>query len=324
MEKFTSIGQFRNVVKTITNYYNKIQSPHKIPTLTFVGTVKLHGTNAGVRRYHGKIQPQSKENILSVDSDNYGFARFISEIPEVVINNLFDSISNNPDDDITLYGEWCGKGIQDTVAICGIDKHWVLFAARVNGTFVDFYDHMDTYNHTVRIYNIWEIPYYKVVVDFKNPELASEHFERLTMEVEEECPWGRKFDISGVGEGIVWTCVERPHDSELFFKTKGAKHSKSKVKKVASVNIERVNSINALVDLVLTNGRLEQGMDILVNQMKLEVDTANMGVYMKWIATDIEKEESDTITENGFAWKDIAKTVNDRVRAFFFSKMKEF
>jgi hypothetical protein len=314
MDKFTSIGQYRNVVKTIVGHFQKIQSPHLIPTLSFMGTVKLHGTNAGVRRFHGKFQPQSRENILSVDADNYGFARFIEEIPKDDLNALFDEFSDHPDGDITLYGEWIGKGIQDTVAISELpEKEWVLFKAKVNGEYVDLHDY-NVFDVKNRIRNIYEIPFYRITIDFKHPEQAIPEIEKLTLDVEHECPWGKARGISGIGEGIVWSCVERPRDSDLFFKTKGGAHSKTKVKKVATIDIERVNNINALIDVVLTNGRLEQGIDVLVNQMKLDLDPVN----------DVMKEEMDTITENGFEWKDLAKQVTNRTREFFFAKMNEF
>jgi hypothetical protein len=324
VKKFTSIGQYRNVVKTVTGYYNKINALHKLPTLNFVGTVKLHGTNAGLRRVGGVYQAQSREQLISVGKDNAGFAAFIHRIPTEKLDAIFDKFSTDPDADITLYGEWVGKGIQSTVAVTELDKHWVLFKAAVNDQYVDFIEYKDVMDHAENIYNIYEIPVYKVAVDFKKPEQTIPEIERITLAVEEECPWGKKFGVVGIGEGVVWGCVERPSDTELFFKTKGVKHSNSKVKKVASVDIERVNSINALVDTILPNGRLEQGIDVLVNQMHLDIDPANMGSYMKWIANDILKEESDTITENGFVWAEVVKIVNNRARTFFFSKMSEF
>ncbi len=325
MNKFTSIGQFRSVVKTVANRFNRIESPHLIPTLTFTGTVKLHGTNAGVRRYHGKIQPQSKEQLISVGSDNYGFAAFIAGIPTQTINSLFDKVWSDPDADVTLYGEWTGQGIQDTVAVSQVPKHWVLFKALVNGIYVDFRQLSHVFDHDSQIYNIYEIEPFTVDINFKRPELCIPTIEQLTLDVEKECPWTKQmFGISGIGEGIVWTSDERPDDSELFFKTKGDKHSKSKVKKVATVDIERVTSINNLVDLILTNGRLEQGIDVLVNQQKLSIDPTNMGAYMKWIANDIIKEETDTIVGNGFVWTDVVKVINTRAREFFFAKMNDF
>ena len=320
METFTEIGQFRSVVKQVRQYYDRIQSPHLIPTLTFVGTSKLHGTNGGLRRKNGKIQPQSRNNIISVENDNCGFAKFISGIPESVLNELFDTISSNPDDEITLYGEWAGKGIQSGVGVAELDRFWALFAARKNGMMVPSVDGLDAPAH--RIFNVADAGFFKVKVDFKNPEAAIVEFERRTMDVENECPFAKVHGVSGIGEGIVWRCVERPSDTDLWFKTKGTKHSNSKVKKVATVDIEKVNGINACVDLVLPQGRLDQGFDYF-RENQIDIDPKNMGQYLKWISGDVLKEETDTIQGNGFEWKDVQKVITVRAREYFFKKYNE-
>ena len=80
MKKFISfpkIGQFRQVIKHVVDsarYFGKdingdaIFNPTlPVPTLTFEGTVKLHGTNAGVTiNRDGEIWAQSRENVISV------------------------------------------------------------------------------------------------------------------------------------------------------------------------------------------------------------------------------------------------------------------
>jgi len=327
MEKFTSIEQFRHVVKNVREHFNRISSPHLIPTLTFIGTVKLHGTNAGVRRFHGKFQPQSREQILDVTADNYNFAKFIATLNQDDLNHLFDQIGTEKDDDITIYGEWCGPGIQDTVAISQLPRRqWVIFAAKRNGEYVSQMNKLDTSRLEVNgVYTIHRINPFVVEVNFKTPEQSVAEFVKYTAQVEEECPWAKSFGISGLGEGIVWTCLERPTDSDLWFKTKGTLHSKSKVKTVAPVDVERVESIRACVELILPEGRLKQGLDVLLNQQKLEQTAQNFGVFMKWVAGDILKEESDTITENGFEWKEVVKEVNNKCREWYFSMMnKEF
>jgi hypothetical protein len=263
MEKFTSIEQFRNVIKMVRDHFTRINSPHLIPTHMFTGTVKLHGTNAGVRRLNNKFQPQSRERILDITSDNYGFANFIASLDVSLLNTLFDQIGTQ-EDDITIYGEWIGKGIQDTVAVSQLPgKQWVIFAAKKNGEYYSDVDTLDVKNlHEFSIHNIWEIPAFTVEVNFKTPETAVAFFEKYTLEVEEHCPWGLKFGIDGMGEGIVWTCAGRPTDESLWFKTKGQKHSKSKVKTVAPVDVEKINGIRACVELILPEGRLKQGLDL--------------------------------------------------------------
>lgn len=327
MEKFTSIEQFRHVVKTVREHFNRISSPHLIPTLTFIGTVKLHGTNAGVRRFHGKFQPQSREQIIDETHDNMGFAKYVASLDQDLLNDLFDQIGTEKDDDITIYGEWCGSGIQDTVAICQLPvKQWVIFAAKRNGEYVAQINKLEPgLLEANNVYNIHRIPPFVVEVNFKTPEYAVPEFEKYVAQVEAECPWAKSFGISGMGEGIVWKCLERPIDSDLWFKTKGAKHSKSKVKTIASMDIEKVESIKACVELILPEGRLKQGLDALINQQHLEQTPQNFGAFMKWVAGDILKEELDTITENGFQWKEIVKEVNNKCREWYFTKMnKEF
>ena len=49
----------------------------------------------------------------------------------------------------------------------------------------------------------------------------------ITEAVENECPVGKHFGVSGVGEGVVWTCVsEGWNDSGTWFKVKGEAHVK--------------------------------------------------------------------------------------------------
>lgn len=50
-----------------------------MPELTFRGTVKLHGTNASIYNVLNteNIVVQSKNNEITVDADNNGFARFV-------------------------------------------------------------------------------------------------------------------------------------------------------------------------------------------------------------------------------------------------------
>ncbi len=327
MEKFTSIEQFRHVVKNVREHFNRISSPHLIPTLTFIGTVKLHGTNAGVRRFHGKFQPQSREQILDVTADNYNFAKYVATLDQNVLNDVFDQIGNEPDDDITIYGEWCGPGIQDTVAISQLPtRQWVIFAAKRNGEYVAQINKLDTSRlEADGVYNIHRLDPFVVEVNFKTPETSVAEFEKYTAQVEEECPWAKSFGISGLGEGIVWKCLERPSDSDLWFKTKGQKHSKSKVKTVAPVDVEKVASMRACVELILPEGRLKQGLDVILNQQKLTYSPENIGPFLKWVAGDVLKEELDTITENGFEWKEIVREVNNKCREWYFTEMnKEF
>lgn len=246
MKKFTKIQNLRSVVKNIVSHYRNMNMDHKIPKLTFIGTVKLHGSNVGISRDNNtkQIKIQSRNNSLTVENDNYGFAKFISEIPSESINTLFDMISTEEDDTITIFGEWVGKGIQNIVAVSELEKHWVIFGAwsEKNQKYLSNFKELQLHEH--QIYNILEIEPFNIKIDFKNPQASIEALEKRTDAVETECPWAKKFGISGIGEGIVWVCLDHPSNSDLWFKTKGKKHVKEAHEKTnINVEIPNINTV---------------------------------------------------------------------------------
>lgn len=64
-------------------------------------TEKIDGTNAAVIVADGKLYAQSRKRIITPDDDNFGFASWVAEHPELV--ELGEGYH---------YGEWWGKGIQ--------------------------------------------------------------------------------------------------------------------------------------------------------------------------------------------------------------------
>lgn len=85
---------------------------------------------------------------------------------------------------------------------------------------------------------------------------------------------------------------------------------KSKVKVTAAVDVEKVNSINAFVDQVVTENRLMQ-MKGKVVEMGLDGDDVkNIGTFLKFLGTDVIKEELDTIEASGLVVKDVMGKVN--------------
>jgi hypothetical protein len=316
MIKFSEIESFRHVLKNVERYVESTCSP--IPVYDYVGTVKLHGSNAGIRRtIDGELIAQSRTRILDIASDNYGFAKFINDNRDAIhalFNMYFDTNS-----DVVLYGEWIGKGIQSSVAISELDKHFVLFSVRINGEYQDGFIPFPEYiqDNEIGIYNISQIPSYHLTIDFSNPTEALEDANRFTLEVEEECPWGKFRGVTGTGEGIVWIPIQCPTISDLWFKTKGGKHSgKDRVKGIkASISPEKAETIAQCLHLVLPEWRLQQGLQVL-EERGIDIDYHAIGPYLKWINQDILKEESDTISENNIEWKEITKAISSHARKY--------
>lgn len=129
--KFPSIGQFRDAIKQVQSecaYHNVA-----LPTVEFRGTVKLHGTNAAVViAKDGTWHCQSRERIITPESDNAGFAAWVYGC-KAYWDQLAQSLSHaidGEDETMQIYGEWCGGNIQKGVGLSHLPKMFVIFAVR--------------------------------------------------------------------------------------------------------------------------------------------------------------------------------------------------
>lgn len=321
MKKYSSIEQFRNVireVKSIHDYKGRDENGDPIyrhtenyPVLKFRGTVKLHGTNAGIVKYSdGRIEFQSRERILSLDLDNSGF---MSEMSKIDLSFLFKDIQFN--DYCAIYGEWCGGNIQSGVAISGLPKMFVIFGIMVDDVWIDLPVSLQDNSHN--IYNILQFETFEIDIDFNRPELVQNQIIDMTVGVENLCPVGKYFGKEGVGEGIVFTCVG---NQDLKFKSKGEKHSVSKVKKLNMIDTELMNNINEFIELAVTENRLEQGITFF-KENNIEVDSKNTGQFLQWIVKDVLKEEGDTIADSGLDEKKVKGAIVNKSRVWFLNKI---
>jgi hypothetical protein len=324
MEKFTSIEQFRNVVRRVREVHDfkgktadgKIISRHdsEYPILQFTGTVKLHGTNSAIVKYvDGSIKFQSRERELSLTDDNAGFmsaffGRYLSE--------LFDGIQF--DDYCAIYGEWCGGSIQKKVALNKIEKMFVIFAVKVDGEYIDFSGYKKSIPK-MQIFNINQFPKFTMDIDFEHPETTQNKLTEITEQVEALCPVGKYFGVDGIGEGVVWNCFW--NNEMLIFKVKGEKHQSSKVKQLATLDLEKVNGANQFVEYALTESRLFQGIEYL-KEMNLPVTEKSTGDYLRWIMKDIIKEESETMEAAGLIMKDCQPLIARDARRFLFNNIQ--
>ena len=147
------------------------------------------------------------------------------------------------------------------------------------------------------------------------PQLVQNDLSELTIKVEEECPVAKEFGFEGIGEGIVWTAEFK--DNVYRFKVKGEKHSSSKVKTLANVNVEKLEGIQKFVDYAVTESRFKQALEnVFPNQEP--IDVKKMGEVIRWVVTDVIKEEMDTMVENQVEPKEVNKYISSKVREMFF------
>lgn len=334
--KFPHIDQFRQVLKDLLYYKeHDVDFPDVVE---FIGTVKLHGTNAGVvLDRDGVLTTQARRGTITVDKDNAGFAGFISE-PEVtnfLTAKLRSILEQNPDaQGVALFGEFAGKTIQKGVAICQLDKFFAPFAIALvfkndnDSTEDEFVKQFlsadclkDFENSDLRIFPVTMAQTFSIKVDLTdNVQVANavEQMIEITNKVENECPFAKLFDISGVGEGVVYHANYK--NKHFIFKVKGEKHSVSKVKKLASVNPEVVKAVNDFIEYAVTENRLQQGLEVAATDNNVEqkdLEFNHISSFVKFMVSDIMREEADTIKANNLPEKDVISQIKAKSSKFY-------
>lgn len=346
MHKYTHIGSIQQVDQyvQITNANPECPEHYKVHSpVKYRGTVKLHGVNSGVACTANSLIPQSRETVLSAGRDElgnkldpFGFYRFVTgEAQTRAVREIEASIREthkvSPDHELYLYGEWCGPGIMRGVAINGLpDKQWVLFGARVCGPDQDEYlDAIEPFGDRyaeASIYSIADGPVWELEIDFSNDQSKQDALDQaveIVSEIELRCPWAARFGVEGLGEGVVWLPVgDHWGREDLYFKVKGAKHAKVKTKREKpEIAPEVLESINEFVEFSVTEGRLEQGLEVLADK-GISIEMRGVGEFIKWVSQDVQRECAPELKASSLDWKQVAKEVTTKARVFFTEKIQ--
>lgn len=335
--KYSKTHQFREVVSSINRQVTYIgldengeaiydKSIEK-PIVEFKGTVKLDGSNCSVS-YNSinNIWTQTKENIITVDVDHYGFSFFV-EKNKNIFNGFFNKIAEENGVDtsvlnITIFGEWVGNEIQKRTAISKLSKRFFIFGVKISKPFDVVFksywvDSSQLKSVDNLIFNVNDYKTFSVDVDFNNPQECLDKMIVSTKEVGEKCPIADSFGVDGIGEGIVYTGEFK--GSRYLFKVVDKRHSVVKVKKEVTVDVEKLNSIQEFVEYSMTENRFNQAIESIFGVG--ELDIKRTGDLMRWIISDIASEEMDTMIENGLEPKEVNKYISNKARNMFLTKI---
>lgn len=296
------------------------------PKVTYKSKVKLHGTNAAIQVHpDGTIVCQSRNNIITPERDNDGFARWVEENKEAWSESKTDKL-------FVVYGEFCGGNIQNGVALNQIkEKQFAIFALY----FVES-DYLEVRPEKIRYFvpelkNVHIIPWHPltVTVDYC---LTSEYLTALTEEINQEVlrieacdPWVKdNFGFEGLGEGLVFYPLGFPTKekfSEFAFKAKGEKH-RTVTAKPATVTAASAESVTAFAELVVTPARLEQGVRA-ISDGQLTFDIKKVGEFIGWICKDVQKETACELEESDLTWKAVSGAVSLKARGFYINECRK-
>lgn len=330
MYKFPSIEQFRSIVRQVKDRATYVGTDDQgvvlrkqavLPTLTFTGKVKLHGTNFSiVLTKDGEYYAQSRERILEPTSDNAGSCAYALKHQDFFTKLLSPHLTAPDVEAVVVYGEWAGQGVQKGVGISNVEKSFFVFALKLvlaDGSNVWTNKLMTFASSDINLYNIDQFQKYIVDVDFNNPEQSVNRMIEMMQDVEQQCPVASYFGHSGIGEGIVFSCNDEVFGN-LVFKVKGEKHSASQVKTLIPVDTEMLSNVAEFVEYALTENRLEQGVQQATEGG--EPTMQQIGGFLSWINRDILKEEQDTLIKSGLDFKVVAKQLTNKARTWYISK----
>lgn len=221
--RYPSIEQFRTIVKQVkqrVQYVGKDESGFAVydngiilPKIKFKGTVKLHGTNAAVGLdNNGNFWCQSRERVLSIESDNAAFCFNMTGISAKIISEMKTYFEAEPNlIKVIYFGEWCGGNIQKGVALSQLDKQFIgfnVYKEYSDGTVV-----WSEFNRSNVFKSIsLDFPTYEIEIDFEKPESSQNKLIEITTDVENECPVGKSFGVSDFVKWVVSDVVKEETD----------------------------------------------------------------------------------------------------------------
>ena len=347
MLKYPSIEQFRQVIRGVSHRARLIDIDQKgnpvydslkpLPVVEVSGTEKIHGSNGAVA-YSKTLGfwVQSRRDIITPDKDNRGCAKLVDKYKQSWME-LIDSLSKEHSIDLdknvmTLYFEFAGDGVQRKSACSGLSKRIILFKSfrctsleemkkdeNRDSTWYDtkIKDYWVS-NEDSMIFNIMNFKNYSFTIDFNNPEKSQNEMIAVMKKIEENSPVGKGMGKDGnIGEGIVCEFVFK--GERFSWKVKGEKHSKTKIKKLNPVDMEKLSQIEKCVEQITHNWRFEQGLqEVFGLDYETNLSRTKLGEYLKWVAKDTLKEEMDIIKESGLEVKEVMKKAQLKAREYFF------
>jgi RNA ligase len=332
---FPKIRQYHQVLRDLklhSQYVGKddngdpiFDNTKELPTLLFKGTVKLHGTNSAVVfSPDGTFYCQSRENIIDEIKDNAGFAHWVNKEGKGVWESVKHFFNREEIKHVVLFGEWCGGSIQKGVALNELSKRFVIFGVKV------IFDDDSSYwleeslipeMPEINVYNIARIATYDIEVDLARPDKAIEKMVEIATKIGDECPFAKSFGVSGTGEGAVFR-LKGEYGFGNAYKVKDEKHTRSKIKKLPTVDVVKMDNLQQAVETHIHEDRLQQIYDKIVLSEADKVPQ-NIGEFVRQTIEDAWTEEGDSIRASDISRKEFGAATSKVAARWFQNKLKE-
>lgn len=341
---FGSIEQFRTVVQSVshTTRFQGLDEQGQpifdgtlpLPVVTAVGAEKIHGANAAVcYSIPDGFWVQSHSNIITPTQDNAGCA-FAAMANQTHWMNIIETLADKHDIDlntkiISVYYEWCGGNIQKNACVSGEEKMSIIFRhfkvsplEQSETEKAVWHETNGIDNSEQRIFNVDNFPKVELTIDFNDPVPAMDAMSELVARVENQSGIAKHFNReTNVGEGWVFSFVDSSGNL-LRWKAKGEKHQATKVKKMKVDDPREADKIE-FAQYAVTAGRCEQAWNEIfgVDNEKQQPSEKATGQFIKWVLSDIIKEELDVLTQRELEPKAVNGYISKIARDWFFEQM---
>jgi hypothetical protein len=313
---WSSIELLHNVIRTLSFIQQATGEP--LPRLHYRAKVKLHGTNCAIQCHGDSISCQGRTTMLTPEADYRGFAAWAQSQSEYFRRLPAGTV---------VFGEWSGPGIEKGMAVSALPhKIFAVFGVQRDGELHVEPSGLLPQEGRPQVLHVLPWEEGELEIDYGSAsslESAADRLNAWVAEVEATDPWvQRTFGVSGLGEGLVlYPIVEGPRDPERYarwmFKAKGEKHRTVATRKAVTVSAEAQASVEAFVQHVLTEARLQQGLKEACGGAR---DPRGTGKFLAWIAADVQKETEAELEASGLLWSSVEKAVQARARAWFLQK----
>lgn len=313
------VQQFHNVRKGLKERrdFHKEEGlePYVAPTMPYRGKIKLDGTNAAISVDYENYVVQSRSRLITPEDDNMGFATWARD------SGFGKALINHTCFQVTVFGEWCGKGIQKRCSISKLDrKVFAVFAvlSRHEGMEHSLIIEPEAIKDFIPAHpDVFVLPWcHEITVNWQDTEavdIAVNRLNDIVAEVEKCDPWVKEtFGIEGLGEGVVFyprdteRSTTMSHLGNWGFKAKGEEHQVVRQKRAVIANPEATANVAEFVSKFVTVQRLEQGVREACGG---QLDANKTGDFLKWFGQDVKSESGDELEASGLEWKDVSKAV---------------
>ena len=284
-----------------------------LPTVRFNGTVKIHGSNFGLacKIVDGEITitPQSRTRVKDGATGHFGFVEWVRRNDDALREIYAEIAQVHKLTDFTIFGEWAGKGIQNKVGTCELDKFAYVFDVydNIKGEYMPMLVGPEGcemqsplalifQRPEIRMFSAVMFKRFSVAIDLADPMPGLTVMNELTESVEKRCPVAidiaRRDGVelkSTIGEGIVWKCGNQ------VMKTKGDKHSGKGPRMKADIDPMMTAAIDDFIAYTVTEERVQGVFDRIKDEKGDEVMMSDLGKLMPALFEDIMDEEGDAI-----------------------------